>query len=535
MICNYKQKTLCSNNDCIICFNRSFSSHIKTKYWSAKNNIQPRNVFKTTNKKYLFNCPNCNHEILISLSGINRGRWCPYCSNNMLCTDLNCISCYEKSFASVNKAQYWSKKNKLIPRYVAKYSAKKYLFDCDCGHEFQAIIHRVTNNSWCPYCSTPPKILCSKYECKSCFDKSFASSDKAKCWSNKNQTEPRYVLKHSSKLVIFKCDTCMHEFNSTLSNISSGHWCNYCAGLKLCNDKQCVYCYERSFASVKESKYWSNKNTINPRDISKNTHEKYIFDCYKCRHEFTSSICNITCNSQWCPKCKISKMEKILNNVVEQLSQHMKIRITEQYRYKDCKDISVLPFDAHITFERNNIYHQFLVELQGQQHFESNSYHNCHINNNFFNRLRKDRIKAQYCLSKNIHLISISYLCQHSINKIINDVIENLTYKEYRHYITSTIYITPYMLTIPEGLDIYDSRIVNILTAYQYILRKTNNDTLKQCFVCKCEYISDLHHQTRQHNNNLTRIQSDLIQKYKDAFLCITQDGNSIWLDGDKM
>jgi len=41
-------------------FERSFASHPKSKYWSDKNDVLPRNVFKSARKKYKFNCPNCD-------------------------------------------------------------------------------------------------------------------------------------------------------------------------------------------------------------------------------------------------------------------------------------------------------------------------------------------------------------------------------------------------------------------------------------------------------------------------------------------
>ena len=40
------------------------------------------------------------------------------------------IPSYEESFASHEKAQYWSDKNELKPKQVMKGSHKKYIFDC---------------------------------------------------------------------------------------------------------------------------------------------------------------------------------------------------------------------------------------------------------------------------------------------------------------------------------------------------------------------------------------------------------------------
>ena len=80
----------------IIPYERSFASHEKAEYWHPINNgeIMPRNVFKSSGKKYWFNCNKCNHDFESGLDHISGGRWCPYCSNKILCNDKNCEMCF---------------------------------------------------------------------------------------------------------------------------------------------------------------------------------------------------------------------------------------------------------------------------------------------------------------------------------------------------------------------------------------------------------------------------------------------------------
>lgn len=58
---------------------------------------------------------------------------------------------FEKSFASSDKAKYWSDKNELKPEQVALQSNKKFWFNCSCGHEFEKILSTIIKNTWCPY------------------------------------------------------------------------------------------------------------------------------------------------------------------------------------------------------------------------------------------------------------------------------------------------------------------------------------------------------------------------------------------------
>ena len=68
----YHQKILCNNNDCKFCFEKSFASYEKSKYWSNKNIENPRNLMKSSDKKYWFNCNICSHEYECSLSNIQK-------------------------------------------------------------------------------------------------------------------------------------------------------------------------------------------------------------------------------------------------------------------------------------------------------------------------------------------------------------------------------------------------------------------------------------------------------------------------------
>jgi len=332
---------LCNDNDCKKCFEKSFASHIKVEFWSDKNldekgnKINPRQVTKGTQKKYWFYCNACKHHFDISLSNLTRNnQWCSYCCKptKRICDNDNCESCRKKSFASHEKSKYWSEKNRdqpegydglyISPRQVIKGTDKRYWFKCNnikCGHEFEASLDAVTGKRkcWCPYCCDPSRLLCGKEDCTSCREKSFASHEKSKYWSDKNVDEngssikPMQVFKGTPEKYWFDCNECKHSFDISLSHISNKKcWCPYCCkpAQRLCDNEHCNICYEKSFASHEKSKYWSDKNidefgnSIKPRYVFKRTHEKYWFDC-ACGHDFKKKIEHITDSNSWCPYC----------------------------------------------------------------------------------------------------------------------------------------------------------------------------------------------------------------------------------------
>lgn len=134
-----------------MCFDNSFASHPKAKYLSKKNDKTARQVFKSCNKKYIFDCK-CNHSSKISLDSIVRGRWCSFCSDppQKLCNDENCISCFKNSFASHPMAKHWSNKNPKTQREVFKNANKKYVFTCPyCKHEYIAMLCDIATGTWC--------------------------------------------------------------------------------------------------------------------------------------------------------------------------------------------------------------------------------------------------------------------------------------------------------------------------------------------------------------------------------------------------
>jgi len=95
--CSSRSKELCER-DCDHCHKRSFASHPCAKYWSLNNTISPRNVYKNSNTKYLFNCQHCSSEFSFAPN------WCKVFSS--------CIDCRNKTQYLIYK--YLSQRYKTI-------------------------------------------------------------------------------------------------------------------------------------------------------------------------------------------------------------------------------------------------------------------------------------------------------------------------------------------------------------------------------------------------------------------------------------
>ena len=206
---------------------KSFASHPKAIYWSACNELSPRDVFKSSNKKYFFDCPKCKHTFEISLGSINNGHFCIFCAHLRLCDSVDCDKCFKKSFASVSQSKDWSDGNELTPRDVFKSSHAKYFFDCpDCDHVFceTSLAAIVCHNTFCPFCKN--KSLCNRVDCEECKGKSFASHPKAIYWSKENNVSPRDVFKCSNAKYKFDCPDCNKIYEAALNDVTAGKWCS---------------------------------------------------------------------------------------------------------------------------------------------------------------------------------------------------------------------------------------------------------------------------------------------------------------------
>jgi very-short-patch-repair endonuclease len=268
---------------------------------------------------------------------------------------------FEKSFAFHEKAKFWSSLNKVKPEEVSLNSHKKYWFDCDrCKHSYESILNNINaNNAGCPYCYN--RKLCGKEDCILCFNKSFASHEKTEFWSSKNDINPILINKGTEKKYWFNCNNCNHELLISLKQISTkNHWCIYCSHQKLCKEEKCSFCFENSFASIINSKYW-NKNLnkgITPRETFKNTNNKFWFDCNDCGNNFYKRISDISSKSTWCSICTNKTELKLYKILVQKYKE-----IEKGFNLDNCKNIKHLPFDFVLLEIK------IIIELDGSHHF----------------------------------------------------------------------------------------------------------------------------------------------------------------------
>lgn len=101
-------------------------------------------------------------------------------------------------------------------------------------------------------------------------------------------------------------------------------------------------------------------------------------------------------NGSGCYKCNLSKGEKQVENYLKS----NRIKYINQYKFKNCKDIRVLPFDFYLP-ELN-----ICIEYHGIQHYEPVGIFGGE--NEFKGIIKRDKIKKEFCIQNEILYIELN-------------------------------------------------------------------------------------------------------------------------------
>ncbi len=207
-------------------------------------------------------------------------------------------------------AEEWSYKNILPPGKYTVGSSKKVWWKGSCGHEWQAVIKNRVNGSGCPYCSSH-RLL------KGFNDLEYNKPDLAEEWSDRNiPLMPDMVMCKSNKVVWWhgKCD---HEWKAKIADRFKGSGCPYCNGkiLKDFND------LPSTRPAIMDE--WSEKNTINPSEVSELSRENVWWVCRDCGYEWRARIYTRCNGGGECPACR---KEISRQNYYDMLDQRTKER-----------------------------------------------------------------------------------------------------------------------------------------------------------------------------------------------------------------
>ena len=234
--------------------------------------------------------------------------------------------------------------------------------------------------------------------------------------------------KNEDTLISVRHRECGHEYKVTYNNFKGGRRCPECA-----NEK-------RRKGRMKDKKHYMS--TISHfSDL-----DDYILGDYNgidhpmkvihkvCGHEYNVTP-NMFRRGRRCPYCRdISIAETRITKKLDSMG----VNFVREYKFDDLKSVDndnyYLRYDFGILDNNNQL--KFLIEYDGKQHFECDSFYD----EESFTKLQKnDKLKNEYCENNNIKLYRIHYSCFSHIENYIEQILK--WFNDYRNLNEGVEYI----------------------------------------------------------------------------------------------
>lgn len=249
-------------------------------------------------------------------------------------------------------------------------------------------------------------------ECKPC---SYKTRAEAKIKKKQKEVE-EYINSLGGKLINYNgarndltllCPRCDSEFTKTLSGIKNSGIivCKSCSKEDAVKETRTDIDFIRNFIENLGGELVS--------ETYKRAYGNLLIKCNKCGKtykrtwKYIKEKENVTC-----PLCSDSRSlgeDKIINI----LTKH-DIEFSKEKTFEDCVDKGRLRYDFYLP--KANV----CIEFDGKQHFYPHN--DFGGTETFEDRIKKDKIKTDYCIKNNIKLIRISYK---QFSKIESILIEN--------------------------------------------------------------------------------------------------------------
>lgn len=307
--------------------------------------------------------------------------WSTY-PNNIL-KGCGCVECGKEKIGDKNRKdheQYISELQKsnsnivLVGTYINAVTSilHKCLID---GYEWYAQPNNILSGKGCPVCANNIKKTHKEYV------------DEVAKISSHIQVLEEYI--NSNTPILHRCNIHNLEWKVIPSSIIQGCGCLECGKEKLRNSLiKSHQCYVEELKEV-------NPNVIVLEEY-KGSYTPILHRCLIDGNEwYTTPTSILTGNG--CPQCHESKGEKEIRRLLDKYG----IAYESQYKFDDCKDTRILPFDFYLP-DYNSC-----IEYQGKQHYEPIEYFGGQEKLEYIQK--HDSIKNEYCKNKGITLLHIPY------------------------------------------------------------------------------------------------------------------------------
>ena len=268
---------------------------LASEWHPTKNgDLTPNDVMSKSGKKVWWKCEK-EHEWEATVANRSNGRGCPKCGklsgvSNRQETILGNRNSLQDKYPNLAKQWHPSKNGDLIPSDVTTGSGKKVWWQCEKGHEWEAVINSRSSGTGCPYCSGQRASVENNLQ--------NLNPELVKQWHfiKNEDVNPKDVTVSSSKKVWWKCDA-DHEWEATIAHRTNGTGCPYCFGKRASVENN----LQSSNPDLARQWHPTKNGDLTPNDVTTGSNKKVWWQCVK-EHEWEATIVNRIKGSD-CPFC----------------------------------------------------------------------------------------------------------------------------------------------------------------------------------------------------------------------------------------
>jgi hypothetical protein len=314
-------------------------------------------------------------------------------SASLLMKGIGCKKCCSENYSNIQNCSYETfmkefEKYKSKIEIIGEYKNYKELtlFKCKIDeHEWMAQPGRIVKGIGCPKCSGMIKT-----------DDEFKKELELK---NPNIISLQKYINNKTK-ILCRCLLDDYEWMIKPSDVLKISGCPMCKKLKM-----------RQYLGESHEGFIERMKIINPYIIIIgqyiNRNEKILCRCLIDNCEWMANPGHLL-NHHGCPECyQKSRGEIFIKNILKKYN----IFFISQHKFNDCKDKRKLSFDFYLP-ESN-----MCIEYQGGQHYKQVDFFGG--KKQLEDQQRRDEIKRNYCINKNIYLLEIPFWNFKNIESIL--------------------------------------------------------------------------------------------------------------------
>lgn len=265
------------------------------KEWNTDKNgeLLPEFVSVHSNKKVWWRCKE-GHEWQAVINSRKNGVGCPYCAGKRAIVGVSDLATINPDLA---REWHLTKNERLTPSDITVSSNRFVWWQCEKGHEWEAMIYDRSQGCGCPICSGRRVLV--GYNDLLTVNPILASQ-----WhpTKNGNLKAIDVTSGSDKKVWWMCKK-GHEWQATISSRNSGCSCPYCAGQKVivgCNDLlTCNPTLAIEWHPIKNGK-------LQPSEVMPGSNKK-VWWLGNCGHEWEATIASRNAG-RGCPYCTSQKL-----------------------------------------------------------------------------------------------------------------------------------------------------------------------------------------------------------------------------------